>query len=959
MYSRRPGSLRWASLIFALLMISALTPTEGFAAQISNVSISNQTTGHSGDGNFDDPDQGPHGTTFTDNSTGSIPNGRNQYLTSTTVLGATATSFDTRFGAGTYSESQGCLGSALYAHYQHTISFDIDAAPGENWLLALDVARVGEINVESSSADQRALVEDVIPYVTLNGAQAVLSSGSLALASLGSSESSGLPVNQASYAELSGTGPATVSVELKFESETRAGKIGKCGNREAAFRMGLGDTLSSFDRGDYPGTNSRNPNDDGLFLSGTLVALDSDGDGHLDDVDNCDFDANPGQEDVDSDGLGDACDNCPDIANAGQEDFDVDGIGNVCDECPGSSPGSWLITYNLDSSNLNIRNTPLGAGDRSPGPIGGLSDGGAGSGTPPAGWAPVPAGLPSQLSIRFKDDGSGSGIEEGTVSLVNYRMSAYFAAGNASFAWVTSHLDYEAGPIGGDLSGNNVIWNSNLLDYRTVGYLHCSGGSCGMGGSPDNGETQYKDYYMQAPNGDMGMPLNAFVFSTDRSRFTMSESEVPNPPAPGQTTTDSNTYLELVGFEVSRVYEGPTGLDDADSDGIACDEDNCPDDYNPFQEDSYPGDTYGDLCTVPDADADGFPDYADNCELDSNVDQLDSDGDGFGDACDVCPDIANPDQADINGDGVGDLCTKRDPDVDGWTNALDNCPDDSNPDQADADGDGVGDVCDLCPGDDDTLDTDGDTVPDCDDACPADNPDDTDGDGVCESADVCAGADDNLDTDGDGTVDCLESCPNDSNKTEPGICDCGTSDVDSDGDGVADCDDLCASDPAKTDPGTCGCDVSDVDSDGDTVADCLDVCPGGDDTVDLDGNGTPDACDDPCAALGGDTDGDGVCDDDDLCPTAADPSNEDTNGDGIGNACQCGDVDGSGSLDSADAAFIHRASLGLFVPPFVSLALCDVDNSGTCDSADSAFVHRGSLGLFTPPFVRDTCDPMP
>ncbi len=116
--------------------------------------------------------------------------------------------------------------------------------------------------------------------------------------------------------------------------------------------------------------------------------------------------------------------------------------------------------------------------------------------------------------------------------------------------------------------------------------------------------------------------------------------------------------------------------------------------------------------------------------------------------------------------------------------------------------------------------------------------------------------------------------------------------------------------------------------------------------------GAPESCPDD--------DVDTLCDWDDLCPGIANPSNnEDTNGDGIGDACQCGDVDGSGSLDSADAAFIHRASLGLYTPPFVDLGLCDVDNSGTCDSADAAFVHRGSLGLYTPPFVLEVCDVMP
>ncbi|MBN1444414.1 MAG: thrombospondin type 3 repeat-containing protein, partial [Planctomycetes bacterium] len=68
--------------------------------------------------------------------------------------------------------------------------------------------------------------------------------------------------------------------------------------------------------------------------SGAALAQDADGDGVLDDVDNCPAVANPLQEDGDGDGVGDACDNCAQVANALQEDGDGDGIGDACDNCP-------------------------------------------------------------------------------------------------------------------------------------------------------------------------------------------------------------------------------------------------------------------------------------------------------------------------------------------------------------------------------------------------------------------------------------------------------------------------------------------------------------------------------------------------------------------------------------------------------------------------------------------------
>jgi formylglycine-generating enzyme required for sulfatase activity len=66
---------------------------------------------------------------------------------------------------------------------------------------------------------------------------------------------------------------------------------------------------------------------------------------------------------------------------------------------------------------------------------------------------------------------------------------------------------------------------------------------------------------------------------------------------------------------------------------------------------------------------------------------------------------------------------------------------------------------------------------------------------------------------------------------------------DTDGDGLIDACDGCPLDPNKMAPGSCGCGVADTDSDGDTVPDCHDLCPGGDDRLDCDDDGTPDACD--------------------------------------------------------------------------------------------------------------------
>ena len=57
-----------------------------------------------------------------------------------------------------------------------------------------------------------------------------------------------------------------------------------------------------------------------------------------------------------------------------------------------------------------------------------------------------------------------------------------------------------------------------------------------------------------------------------------------------------------------------------------------------------------------DEDGDGVPDEQDNCPVDVNPGQEDTDADGAGDACDNCTATTNADQRDSNGDGFGNAC---------------------------------------------------------------------------------------------------------------------------------------------------------------------------------------------------------------------------------------------------------------------------------------------------------------
>jgi hypothetical protein len=102
-------------------------------------------------------------------------------------------------------------------------------------------------------------------------------------------------------------------------------------------------------------------------------------------------------------------------------------------------------------------------------------------------------------------------------------------------------------------------------------------------------------------------------------------------------------------------------LPDTDSDGVPDDADNCPEDYNPNQED-LDLDLIGDVC-------DPFPDDRDNeqaqCEADlteclENPLYLDEDGDGEADSTDLCPGTASGEDVDANGCSLSQYCSAID-----------------------------------------------------------------------------------------------------------------------------------------------------------------------------------------------------------------------------------------------------------------------------------------------------------
>jgi PKD repeat protein len=199
-------------------------------------------------------------------------------------------------------------------------------------------------------------------------------------------------------------------------------------------------------------------------------------------------------------------------------------------------------------------------------------------------------------------------------------------------------------------------------------------------------------------------------------------------------------------------------------------------------------------------------------------------------------------------------------------------------------------------------------------------------DGFTSTADICFG-----DSDCDGPADEEDNCPLVPNPDQ----------LDTDDDGVGDACDLCPSDPDKTEPGICGCGTSEHDSDGDSVPDCVDICPGYNDLADADGDDVPDGCD-VCAGFDDSMDGDAdtVPDGCDNCMSDPNPSQEDFDTDGIGDTC-----DNCVFVLNHNQSDLDEDLIGDSCDNCVGIAntdQADVDGDGIGDACDAISVAFGA-----------------
>ncbi len=307
---------------------------------------------------------------------------------------------------------------------------------------------------------------------------------------------------------------------------------------------------------------------------------DLDGDGAMDDCDNCPGVYNPGQEDTDLDGIGDACDNCPNVANPSQDDRDQDGVGDACDLCEMDVHGevtadNFYAIYTGTDTSVTL----IGGSD----PGNGICQPESYSFTTTDRYLYIAA---------WSDDLVAQGL------LHDLRMNG-MSIFSGSAGWQVCPTGVNLNAVGETPSTTDLLGSIQGCDNSNLWVTPTSGGPNGTfntptwcGGPVPNISTSAQWVWHESNNcGGGGLP------------------------SPFVPECNHDEYL------IFRLDVQAIGNRDDDGDGIRNCDDNCVHVVNPDQADS---------------DGDGVGDVCDNCTQVPNPDQADQDQDGVGDACDPC-----------------------------------------------------------------------------------------------------------------------------------------------------------------------------------------------------------------------------------------------------------------------------------------------------------------------------------
>jgi hypothetical protein len=614
----------------------------------------------------------------------------------------------------------------------------------------------------------------------------------------------------------------------------------------------------------------------------------------------------------------------------------------------------------------------------------------------------------------FNDfDASWDGLSSVTIETISGLKNGAWAIDNIDFDWVPDNCPAvnNPGQEDGDSDGVGDACDNCVGDYNP-GQGDIDGDTYGDVCQPDDGDTDgwsATDVGFGADNcpanynpGQENIDGDAYGDAcqpddTDGDGWGAGSDNCVDDPNPDQANADGDDYGDVC--DNCPAVDNP-GQEDLDGDGIGDACDNCVSDYNPGQGD-IDGDGFGDTCQADDGDMDGW----------STTDV------GFG--ADNCPANYNPGQENIDGDVHGDACQPDDSDGDGWGAASDNCVDDPNPDQANADGDDYGDVCDNCKDavNNGQEDLDGDGIgDDCDTPgisvlhtidfeeipIPLNSYIDSEN-FVSKSFSFDVDNDEANFLNGEvlfnngTTIEPLayngstfffshgyyDSSPRPGDPTRAiGWVNPSTAMTRQDG-GIFDLLQLDITESLIS-AGAHEVEIVGAHFDASTVTRNI--------TLDLliDGTGPlvdfetlvfdyqwADLTSVTFTALSGareaewgidnviigyvdcfDLDDDGLCDDEDLCPEVP-GDNTDTNLDGIGDVCQCGDVNGDGAANNDDVTEILLVLWGYsaYSQPGNNWAICDLTGDGECDNADvtEILLPLWGQGAYNAPTTRWRC----